>query len=802
MLHARSYSVCVLFLLAAAFVPAVALPATYYVDNQNPAASDAGPGTLSTPYRTISAAVTQHGGPGNTILVMPGTYREQVTVGASGASGSPLVIEAQGAAIVEGADDFSNSGLWVPLSGDVYLASSVTWDPVQVFADGARLIETALNPAALTPMTFRYVAGTGLYVNAGGGNPGAHGALVGRRTNGFRLPARSYVTIRGFTVSRSEDKGIYALTGSNSFTLENNHITHAGTQGVQLAGSTAGLIAGNEVSYCGDHGIALFGGTTATTVRGNYSHHNARPTVRAANGIFLSGSSDNRIEGNRLTDNQDSGLQMNLSSNNNVSVQNVSWNNGDHGYDHLGSTGNLHVGDVAYGNYRDGFSFEGNAPGGKVYDCIAVNNGLTLAQFDLWVDSASSVGFESDYNLFWNANGQSPIQFVTTIYSTIAAFASATGHDSHSIQADPRFANGPGGDFRLRSGSPAIDAASSNVPQWLATDAEGAPRFDNPTTPNTGVGPVTYADRGAFEFSGEVVTNQPPTVSSPAGVIVNEGSLLTVAVSAFDPDGEAITSLTADFSGLPAGHNAQFVPGPGNTTGTLTWTPTYDHAGSYSVTFIASNSLTGSRATAITVLNTDRAPVVSAPNNVKANAGSLVTFDVTAADADGDAIASLTASLSGLPAGNDATFTVNATHTGGTFRWTPAVGLNGNYTVGFTASNVLSGSASTRVQVRRKALLASAEGAEGLPLELALSAPMPNPSPRAVTFALDLPTDARVAWGVYDVTGRELWSEVSELAAGHRLLRWDGSDRRAGPGLYFLRVRVEGREFTRRFVRM
>src|SRR5262249_24071975 len=60
--------------------------ATYYVDNQNPAATDAGPGTPATPYRTISAAVTQHGGPGNTILVSPGTYREQVSVSASGAS--------------------------------------------------------------------------------------------------------------------------------------------------------------------------------------------------------------------------------------------------------------------------------------------------------------------------------------------------------------------------------------------------------------------------------------------------------------------------------------------------------------------------------------------------------------------------------------------------------------------------------------------------------------------------------------------------------------------------------------------
>ena len=50
-----------------------------------------------------------------------------------------------------------------------------------------------------------------------------------------------------------------------------------------------------------------------------------------------------------------------------------------------------------------------------------------------------------------------------------------------------------------------------------------------------------------------------------------------VNVTAADADGDAITSLTA--SGLPAG--ATFTPGPGNTSGTLDWTPGFDQAGSY-----------------------------------------------------------------------------------------------------------------------------------------------------------------------------------------------------------------------------
>src|SRR5512134_2503970 len=53
---------------------------TYFVDNQNPAATDTGPGTEEVPYRTILAAITAHRGPGITILVNPGIYREQLSV--------------------------------------------------------------------------------------------------------------------------------------------------------------------------------------------------------------------------------------------------------------------------------------------------------------------------------------------------------------------------------------------------------------------------------------------------------------------------------------------------------------------------------------------------------------------------------------------------------------------------------------------------------------------------------------------------------------------------------------------------
>src|SRR5262249_52385934 len=153
---------------------------------------------------------------GNTILVQPGTYRETVTIPASGTSAAPIVLRANGPGVViDGADDFSATSKWVPYSVNVWLAASVNWAPLQVFADGARLTAATNAPGAMQPGTFQYVAGQGLYVNAGGGNPGLHTTRVGHRANAIVLSGKSWVTIDGFAVTRTEDRSI-SLTNSAS----------------------------------------------------------------------------------------------------------------------------------------------------------------------------------------------------------------------------------------------------------------------------------------------------------------------------------------------------------------------------------------------------------------------------------------------------------------------------------------------------------------------------------------------------------------------------------------------------------
>jgi PKD domain-containing protein/carbohydrate binding protein with CBM4/9 domain/putative Ig domain-containing protein len=170
----------------------------------------------------------------------------------------------------------------------------------------------------------------------------------------------------------------------------------------------------------------------------------------------------------------------------------------------------------------------------------------------------------------------------------------------------------------------------------------------------------------------------------------------------------------------------------------------------------------------------DHAPVVTAPATASVYAGLRTTVTVMAADADGDAITSLTASR--LPAG--ATFTPNPGNTTGTLAWTPTLAqagaFVGTYSVTFTASNALSGSSSTLIAVAADQFY-----------------PNPFRFDAVLSFATSRPGRLRVE--IFDVRGRRVRELVNEAnhPAGLLQLRVDGLDpdgRKLAAGLYFYRI--------------
>jgi parallel beta-helix repeat protein len=491
---------------ASTIVEVTSAPAlgTFYVDGSSATCSPTGPGTQANPFCTITAALTAQHAPGTTIIVMPGVYREQVTVPAAGLVGNPITLQAQAApgnpVVLDGADDFANPALWTLSSGTVWLAASVTWSPVQVFADSARLAISTAAPAALPLNSFVYVAGQGLYVNLGGANPGDHHAEVGHRLYGVYVSGRTYVALDGFTSTRSEAAGFEITNLSNNVTTTHNNAVFSGGYGIQVNNASTCVVGANTASDNLKSGIGITAGSTGCTVQDNEAFHNV--TVSVSCGIYDYGSPGNLFQRNRLHDNAYTGLKMVGGAINNVLVQNQSWKNGNHGIQDASSTGNAHVGDVSFGNTGYGFAIESTSTGTSLFDCVASSNGSP----ELEVDATSITGFASNDNAFFKPAAGTIVKFNGVSYATVLAYSTASTQDTRTLQADPKFTNAVAGDFHPLAGSPLIDNGNSGVPNWPATDAAGNARVDDPATVNTGLGPVAFADRGAFEFqAGPVV---------------------------------------------------------------------------------------------------------------------------------------------------------------------------------------------------------------------------------------------------------------------------------------------------------
>ena len=81
--------------------------------------------------------------------------------------------------------------------------------------------------------------------------------------------------------------------------------------------------------------------------------------------------------------------------------------------------------------------------------------------FISYQNKATSVTQQSDYNIFFDPDGDQRWRYVSDDYTDIASWRAASGVDTNSQVADPKFIDVSNYDFRLQSDSPAIDANQS-----------------------------------------------------------------------------------------------------------------------------------------------------------------------------------------------------------------------------------------------------------------------------------------------------------------------------------------------------
>src|SRR6478735_7453092 len=248
---------------------------------------------------------------------------------------------------------------------------------------------------------------------------GAVATIAGAK-HGFTISNQSWITVSGFTVRD---------TTSNAFYVFN---------------ATGNQITGNESSW------------------------NAYGYVRNAVGIDLR-APGNLVSGNRVHDNEDSGIQSYPGGDRNTIVDNVSYHNkgfttaaltncsppptgntagcitGDHGIDDFGVTGSSVVGNTVYDNVAAGINLEGVAsgtPSGFTFaDNISVDNAASCpngaggtvkcprTRGDIRVDATSQLGTRLDYDLVNLSVSGTMMVWGSTSYTSLAAFQAASGQE-------------------------------------------------------------------------------------------------------------------------------------------------------------------------------------------------------------------------------------------------------------------------------------------------------------------------------------------------------------------------------------
>ena len=406
---------------------------------------------------------------------------------------------------------------------------------------------------------------------------GASVTLTGGQ-NGFALTNASWITVRGFAVTRTVSYGIVASGGSH-VTIRDNHVTYAGqpvsgkiAAGIRLNSVQNSLVDGNTSDHNSDYGIVITNASTGNTVRNNTAFSNARGYQRATAGIRLYQSPGNVVSSNLTFNNEDSGIECYPGSNNTLLYNNVSFGNGDHGIDNYQTTGQRIIANSVYDNVTAGINVEGGSTGATIANNISVDNGIKSPRThsNIRVEHGSTLGTTMNSDLVNLTTPDTMLIWDSVGYSSLSAFRSATGQEGRGIQADPRWVDPTDGDFRLSSGSPALDSADSGVSGQPVVDAAGQPRVDLAGVPNTGVGPRAYDDRGAFELQAATTEDQPPVADlslSVAGLGVTAD-----ASGSSDTDGTPIATYRFDF-----GDGA--IVGQADATATHTYTT----AGSYTV---------------------------------------------------------------------------------------------------------------------------------------------------------------------------------------------------------------------------
>ncbi len=218
-----------------------------------------------------------------------------------------------------------------------------------------------------------------------------------------------------------------------------------------------------------------------------------------------------------------------------------------------------------------------------------------------------------------------------------------------------------------------------------------------PTFDQSGSYTLTYTVKDAGGLTAQATVsltvnniNRPPTLSPVGNLETAEGEKFSQTLpAASDPDQEDTGNMTYELQNLPPGANFNAA------SRTLEWTPGFEQAGSYTLTYLVKDLAGESAQTSFTlnVKNTNRMPQIKGATDRSVKEGQELSFNIETEDPDKEDQGKLTLTANGLPTG------ANFNGSTGLFTWIPREDQQGEYRMTFTVTDSQGGRSEVPVQI-------------------------------------------------------------------------------------------------------